>query len=121
MRSSLLIVFLLGGVVAAKSETEDAHSLLTAALGKYANLSAYYVEGTRESTSTDEVQRRWEQERFTLAKASDTKYHYDIRIPDRWNVVIADGEFEGSSSRGETNTCNVQSRRRSPTRKLLMT
>jgi hypothetical protein len=89
-----LFVFLLVSIVAVKSEAEDAYSLLRAALDKYANPSTYYIKGARESTARDEVQRRWEEESFTVAKASGTEYRYEIRIPDRWNVVVADGESE---------------------------
>jgi hypothetical protein len=48
-----LFVFLLVAIVAVKSEAEDAHSLLKAALDKYANLSTYYIKGTRESTARE--------------------------------------------------------------------
>jgi hypothetical protein len=93
MRSCQLICFLLIGV-AAYSQTEDAGSMLSATLAKYANVPTFYVEGTREVTTTDEVQHNWVRERFTLARASSNRYHYDIKIPDRWSIVIADGITE---------------------------
>jgi thiol-disulfide isomerase/thioredoxin len=89
-----LIFSLFLSAVALNAEAEDARSTLTAVLAKYANLSTYYVEGTRESTTTDEVQRYWQQERFTLAKAAGNRYHYDIKAPDQWNLVVADGTVE---------------------------
>ena len=95
MRSSLLIVPLFLGLVTASSEAEDASSMLLATLAKYTNVPpTYYVEGTRETTTTDEIQHNFEQERFAIARASSNRYHYDIRIPDRWNIVIADGITE---------------------------
>jgi hypothetical protein len=60
MRSYALIAILLLSAVAAKSETEGAPGFLSAALAKYANASRYHIEGTRESNSTDNVQRRWD-------------------------------------------------------------
>jgi thiol-disulfide isomerase/thioredoxin len=89
-----LIVSLLLSAFALNAEAEDARSMLTATLAKYANLSTYYIEGTRESTTTGEVQRNWQQERFTLAKAAGNRYHYDIKAPDQWNLVVADGTVE---------------------------
>jgi thiol-disulfide isomerase/thioredoxin/outer membrane lipoprotein-sorting protein len=94
MRSYAFIAILLLSAVEAKSETEGAPGFLSAALAKYANASSYHIEGTRESNSSDDVQRRWEQETFTLARASATRYHYDVKIPDRWNMLIADGTTE---------------------------
>lgn len=94
MRVWKLIAFLLLSAFASNSEAEDARSMLTASLAKYANLSKYYIEGTRESTITDEIQRNWQQERFTLAKAAGNRYHYDIKAPDQWNIVVADGTVE---------------------------
>src|SRR6266568_8976974 len=91
---SMPLLFLLVGLFVVKSVAEDASSLLTTAFGKYANLSTYHIEGRRESNATDEVERKWQEERFTLAKASERRYHYDVRIPDRWAVLIADGEVE---------------------------
>ncbi len=80
MRSSLLIALLLLGSVSANSETEDAGSMLSAAFAKYANLSTYYVQGTREVTTTDEIHHGWQQERFTVAKQSSNRYHYEIEM-----------------------------------------
>lgn len=94
MRSHLSLLVLIFSAVTAESQTESAPDLLSAALAKYANAATFHIEGTRESSTTDDVQRRWEQETFTLARASATRYRYDIRIPDRWNVVIADGTTE---------------------------
>ena len=94
MRSYVLFAVLLLCAASAKSETEGAPGVLSAALAKFANASSYHIEGTRESNSDDDVQRRWDKETFTLARASATRYHYDIKIPDRWNVLIADGTTE---------------------------
>jgi len=94
MRSCHLICFLLVSVLAANSQTEDARGMLAATLGKYASLSTYYVAGTREETVTDEIQRDWHQEHFVLAKAPGKRYHYDIKAPDQWNIVVADGTAE---------------------------
>jgi len=94
MNSYFSVVLLLLSAVAAKAQTESASHLLAAALAKYANAGTFHVEGTRESTTTDDVQRRWEQETFTLARASATRYRYDIKIPGRWNAVVADGTTE---------------------------
>jgi thiol-disulfide isomerase/thioredoxin len=89
-----LIFSLLLCVLAVNSEAEDARSMLLATLAKYSNLSTYYVEGTQESTTMDQVQHNWQQERFTLAKAASNRYHYDIKTPDQWNVAVADGTME---------------------------
>ncbi len=94
MRPCQLICFLFIGVFAAGAQTEDADTLLSATLAKYANVSSYHIEGTRETSTTDEVQRNWGQERFTVARESSNRYHYDIQIPDRWNIVSADGITE---------------------------
>jgi thiol-disulfide isomerase/thioredoxin len=94
MPSYAFIAILLLSAVAAKSETEGAPGFLSATLAKYGNASRYHIEGTRESNSTDDVQRRLDRETFTLARASATRYHYEVKIPDRWNVLIADGATE---------------------------
>jgi thiol-disulfide isomerase/thioredoxin len=96
MRSYPLLLFLLIGVVPVNSETEDARSMLSATLTKYAKVSAYYVEGTLESVTTDQVQRNWRQERFILARADSNRYRYDIKAQDRWNIVVSDGTVEWS-------------------------
>jgi len=56
MRSYLLILFTFATVLAVHSETEEARKALSATLAKYANLSAFYVEGIQESTTTDEIE-----------------------------------------------------------------
>jgi len=94
MRSYLLILFTFASVLGVHSETEEARKALSAILAKYANLSAFYVEGIQESTTTDEIEHNWEQERFTVAKVSGNRYHYDIKSPGRWNVVVSDGITE---------------------------
>jgi thiol-disulfide isomerase/thioredoxin len=94
MRSYLALVVLVFISLTANPETETAPHLLSAAFAKFENASSYHVEGTRESTTTDEVQRKWEQQTFILARASATRYRYDIRIPEWWNVLIADGTTE---------------------------
>jgi thiol-disulfide isomerase/thioredoxin len=94
MRSYILVALLFCGSLPVSSETNHASSMLSATLAKYANLSTYYVQGTRELSMTDEVQHTWQQERFTVARASANRYHYDVKIPDRWNVVVANGITE---------------------------
>jgi outer membrane lipoprotein-sorting protein len=94
MRSCQLIFSLLLCVLAVNSEAEDARSMLLATLAKYANLSTYDVEGTQESTTTDQVRHNWQQERFTLVRAASNRYHSDIKTPDQWNVAVADGTVE---------------------------
>jgi len=79
---------------ASSSSAQDAGTTLQTVLNKYASLSTYYVEGTRESTITGEIQRKWQQERFVVAKAPGKRYHYDIKAPDQWNIVVADGITE---------------------------
>jgi outer membrane lipoprotein-sorting protein len=76
------------------SIAEDAHTFLQTSLEKYVGLTAYNIEGTRESTTTDDIQRDWHEEAFTLAKAPGKRYHYDIKMPDLWDVVISDGVNE---------------------------
>jgi hypothetical protein len=66
MPSYAFFGILLLGAVVPKSEIESASRLLSTALAKYANASSYHVEGTRESSTTDEVEHRWEQQTFTL-------------------------------------------------------
>ena len=94
MRSCLFFLFLLVSVLGTRSETEDARTVLLAALAKYRNLSTFYIQGTQESTTADDIERNWQQERFIVAKAFSNEYHYDIKSPGRWNVVISDGTTE---------------------------
>jgi hypothetical protein len=91
IRSWLFFLFLLVGVLGTRLETEDARSVLQAAFAKYGNLSVFYIEGTQESTTTDDIERNWQQEQFIVAKAPGNRYHYNIKSPGRWNIVIADG------------------------------
>ena len=76
------------------SIAQDAHTFLQMSLEKYAGLTSYNIEGTRESTTLDEVQRDWHQETFILAKAPGKRYHYDIKMPGLWDVVVSDGTSE---------------------------
>ena len=94
MRSCLFFLFLLVSVLGTRSETEDARTVLLAALVKYRNLSTFYIQGTQESTTADDIERNWQQEQFIVAKAFSNQYHYDIKSPGRWNVVISDGTTE---------------------------
>ena len=94
MPARRLIFFLLLSIPAWCSSAQDASTTLHAVLNNYASLSTYYVEGTRESKITDEIQRTWEQERFVVAKMPGKRYHYDIKAPDQWNIVVANGMTE---------------------------
>ena len=76
------------------SIAQDAHTFLQTSLEKYVGLTSYNIEGTRESTVTDDVQRDWHQETFILAKAPGKRYHYDIKMPDLWDVVVSNGTNE---------------------------
>jgi thiol-disulfide isomerase/thioredoxin/outer membrane lipoprotein-sorting protein len=76
------------------SSAQDAHTFLQTSLQKYVGLTSYSIEGTRESTTIDDIQRDWHKEGFILAKAPGKRYHYDIRMPDLWDVVISDGTSE---------------------------
>jgi thiol-disulfide isomerase/thioredoxin len=75
---------------------QDAHTFLQTSLQKYVGLTSYNIEGTRESTVADEVQRDWHEEIFTLASASGKRYHYDVKMPDLWYVVVSNGTSEWS-------------------------
>lgn len=76
------------------SIAQDAHTFLQTSLEQYVALTSYNIEGTREQTVTDDVQRDWHQETFVLAKATGKRYHYDIRMPDLWDVVVSNGTDE---------------------------
>jgi cytochrome c biogenesis protein CcmG, thiol:disulfide interchange protein DsbE len=76
------------------SSAQDAHTFLQTSLEKYVGLTSYNIEGTRESTTKDAIQREWQEEIFTLAKAPGKRFHYDIKRPDMWDVVISDGTSE---------------------------
>lgn|SRR5437667_1473816 len=94
MRLKTLACFLLFSIPTLNSSAEEARGLLQTTLAKYRNLSTYYVEGTRESVTTDEIQRYWQQERFALGKAPGNRYHYDIQGQEQWNIVVANGAEE---------------------------
>jgi thiol-disulfide isomerase/thioredoxin len=89
-----LALFLLLSIPASCASAQDARNMLQAVLGKYAGLRTYYAEGTREWTTHDEIQRDWRQEHFVVARAAGNKYRYDIKTPDGWNIVVADGTTE---------------------------
>jgi outer membrane lipoprotein-sorting protein len=90
-RPTLVLFFLAWSLC---SSAQDAHTLLQTSLERYVGLTSYNIEGTRESTTTDAIQRDWHEEIFTLAKAPGKHYHYDIKMPDLWDVVISDGTDE---------------------------
>jgi thiol-disulfide isomerase/thioredoxin len=94
MRAGRLAFSLLFLIPGSSSSAQDARSLLQAAENKFIGLTTYYVEGTRESTVVDEVQHDWHQEHFVIASAPGKRYHYDIKMPERWNIVVADGATE---------------------------
>src|SRR6185312_6601741 len=91
-KSALVLPFFL--VWSLASVAQDAHSFLQSSLQQYVGLTSYDIEGTRESTIVDDVQHDWHEEAFTLAKAPGKRYHYDIKMPDMWDVVISDGVSE---------------------------
>jgi hypothetical protein len=42
----------------------------------------------------DSIQHDWHEENFIVAKARGKRYHYDIKRPDLWNVVVSNGTTE---------------------------
>jgi thiol-disulfide isomerase/thioredoxin len=76
------------------SSAEDARALLQASLAKYASLPSYYIEGTREEITTDAIQHDWHEDVFVIAEAPGKRYHYDIKTPYMWNVVVSNGTSE---------------------------
>jgi thiol-disulfide isomerase/thioredoxin len=88
----LVLTFL--AFAAGSSSAQDASAFLQTSLQKYVGLTSYNIEGTRDSTTTDDIQRDWHEEAFILAKASGKRYHYDIKMPDLWDVVVSDGTSE---------------------------
>jgi len=88
----ILVLFFLAWTLC--SSAQDAHTFLQTSLEKYVGLTSYYIEGTRESTTTDAIQHDWHEEIFTLAKAPGKHYHYDIKMHDLWDVVISNGTSE---------------------------
>jgi thiol-disulfide isomerase/thioredoxin len=91
-KSTFVLLFFL--VLSLSSSAQDAHTFLQTSLEKYVGLNSYNIEGTRESTTTDDIQRDWHEEAFILAKAPGKRYHYDIKMPDLWDVVVSDGTSE---------------------------
>jgi len=91
---SLLLILSFLACTVGPSSAQDAHTFLQTSLEKYVGLTSYNIEGTRESTITDDIQRDWHEEIFTLAKAPGKRYHYDIKKQDMWDVVLSDGNSE---------------------------
>jgi hypothetical protein len=74
MRGKRLVFLLSLSIAAASSREQDARSVLQASARKYAALTRYYVQGTREWTSADEIQRYWNQEHFVIASSGTASW-----------------------------------------------
>src|SRR4051812_49015274 len=79
--------------IAVQCSAEDARTLLLGTLAKYKKPSVFQIEGTQETTVTDQIQRDWHFEQFRLVSAN-RKYHFEIKTPEQWNVAIGDGKAQ---------------------------
>jgi len=89
-----LSLFILFCFCVPSARAEDASTFLETSLAKFSKLPSYYVEGTREDTLTDDIQRDWHEDAFTIAKMPGKRYHFDIRRVDMWDVVVSNGNTE---------------------------
>jgi cytochrome c biogenesis protein CcmG, thiol:disulfide interchange protein DsbE len=83
--------------------TAEATDLLSQVAQHYQNLTQYQIESVEESEFKEELSRRWNKQYRTLARESETRYHFEFKAPYQWTTVIADGTTKWAAQpwRGE--------------------